>query len=337
MIRTGLPRIAAFLLAFVTAAASAGGIPRLWEVKESGPGATGRFYILAVTHNALDTEYDDYLAQIVIPVAMKADVFFREASGMVPNAYPPCPTPLADTEENRQILRTVRHEVERAGVDFFRGAQWVPDLSAQEAAEVEEALRTMAHDKAAELSEYGLIAQMTSYFDNTLARHPELWPNWLKPRPQVADYLAEQRIRKKIKANESIDANLDIFHAYCGVSSARRAHYLLRLVTENDPAKFKSVTKQDRARFDADFTESLQRGFLVGTLADAASDEYKTHLVCDRNDKWMATMRRAPGSGIHFYALGVAHVLQPGPDSPSRCDGLLARLRQEGFSVTLLK
>jgi hypothetical protein len=318
--------------------AIAGDTPRLWEIKgKNSHDIEGKFYILAVTHNGLDAEYDDYLVRTVVPIAAKADVFFHEAGGVVPSAYPPCPVPLANTEENRQILRAVRDEVEDAHYNFSGAVNGIPGLSEHDAAEVQEALHTMAHDEAAALSEYGLIAAMESLLGSTLAQHPELWPKWSKRRPQIANYLANQRIARQIKANKSIDADLDIFYAYCNVDGARRGRHLLRLVAENDPAKFKPITEQERARIDAAFDESLRRGSLIGTLTDASANEYSTHLVCDRNDKWMETMRKGLGTGTHFYALGVAHVLQPGPNNSHRCDGLLAKLRHEGFSVTLLK
>lgn len=86
------------LLLFVLAVAGAGGLvraadapPRLWEViGKNERGAAGKFYILPVTHNGLDVEYDDYFYKVVVPIALKADVFLHENATLVPRDVPAC-------------------------------------------------------------------------------------------------------------------------------------------------------------------------------------------------------------------------------------------------------
>lgn len=321
----------------LVSAAAAADLPRLWAV--TGKDHHGVLYLLPVTHNGLEAEYDDYFYKTIVPLAMGADVFFREGALLVPSEAPACPTPLADTVENRTILRQAYADTERAVYDLrppLKKLDWMTD---QDWKEVQEAEHWFAHDPTSKLTEYGLIVSMGTSLYNTQLQHPEILRSaGYTPRPEVANYLAHERWVKGIKKNESIDTPKDMVDAYCSVDSRRRGKYLQRELEKDDPAKFAPISKEALVRGNSDFSESIQKGVLVGEFDDSPDDEYNTHLVCDRNEKWFARMRQGLSSGVTvFYALGAAHILQPSLRNAKRCDGLLARFRKAGFIVTLVR
>lgn len=328
-----------FVSTSVVTSAIAAGTPRMWAVTgTSERGTIGKFYILAVTHNALAVEYDDYLEKVVVPIALKADVFLHEASVSSPTDFPACPNALADTEKNREILRQAYEEVAHASAEFAGPAPEPPGITEQDRIELRQAMQVMARNRTSKLTEYGLIAAMKTYLDNTALQHPEkLATADQSLKLQVANYLVKQRVASGKRDNESIDEKLDLFNAYCNIDPALRGRYLLHEITRYDPIKNPLAPKEMVAYANVAFAESLRLGYLTASIAATPDDEFDRHLICDRNDKWLATMRQKLGQGIRFYALGAAHVLQPGPTNPKRCDGLLSRLRKEGFSVTLVK
>src|SRR5438128_832681 len=94
------------------AVAAASDHARLWKV--TGPkndGTTATFFILPVTHNGLEVEYDEYFTKTVLPIAMKADTYLSERSSMLPSEAPACANPLENTSENRDILSKARADV----------------------------------------------------------------------------------------------------------------------------------------------------------------------------------------------------------------------------------
>lgn len=313
--------------------------PRLWEVIEKNEqGVTGKFYILPVTHNGLEVEYDDYFYNTVLPFALKADVFLHEKAALVPSEVPACPTPLADTTENRTILRQAYLDVERAAYDLRTPIPKYEWMSEQDWIEVQEIEHLHAHNPTSKLSEYGLVVSMEALLFNKQLQHPELFPKVdYKVSPDVADYIAHERWIKGKKKNESIDQSSDLYDIYCAIGPKQRARYLQQKIAESDPALFKPMSKATRELANAAFAESIQNGYLTGLLNDPPDDEYSSHAVCDRNEKWLAKMRQGLSDGIKLYAVGGAHVLQPGVGNPNRCDGLLTRLRHAGYTVTLLK
>src|SRR4051812_30540003 len=94
--------------------------PRLWEVKgRNDAGEETKFHILAVSHNGLDEEYDDYLSRVVVPRAMRASAFLDESAVLSVGDAPACPTPLANTPENAAILDKARADAARAEFDLL--------------------------------------------------------------------------------------------------------------------------------------------------------------------------------------------------------------------------
>lgn len=310
--------------------------PRLWEVTgENKLGVRGKFYILPVTHNGLDVEYDDYFYKTVVPTALQADVLLQESAVIHPSEMPACPRPLADTAENREILRQAFIDTERAEYDRGPHFSRTEVMTEQDWVAVQQAERWFAHDTVSKLTEYGLIASMGESLHNFLSQNPDMARKVsYQPRPEVADYLQHQRWIKGIKSNEPIDLSLDLAAAYCNIEPATRGRFLKREIGRSDPLKFKPMSSEIRQKGNVGFIASLKNAALSDMFADAQTDEYDTHIICDRNEKWLRKMRNALGIDVRFYAVGMAHVLQPSARDRRRCDGLLKRFREEGFSVS---
>jgi hypothetical protein len=313
--------------------------PRLWEVTgKNDQGVTGKFYILPVTHNGLEVEHDDYFYKTVVPIAMKADLFLHEASGMLPDDAPACPVPLADTKENRDILEKAHADVERAMFDIIPSAT-MPGDSEEDRLQLDESSRIFAHSLTRDLSEYGLIISMGAYLSANQKSYPERLPKadaGYLSRPEIAQYIAYHRQQDERKANASIDEKYDIVDAYCNIGK-ERPRYLQRWLALHDPTKFAYPSKDELVRMDAGFVAAVQEGHLNGLFVDAMHGYGDAAIVCDRNNKWLARMVQNFGAGTRFYALGMAHVLQPAPNDTQRCDGLLLRLQKAGFTVSLVK
>lgn len=316
-------------------------LPRLWEVSAGNEGGVkGRFFILPVTHNGLAVEYDTYFYKTVVPIAMRADVFLYEGSHIFPSEAPACETALSDTVENREILRQAFADVERASFDFRGPAPDPGGLSEQDRIDLLQMSHQVAHDSVKNLTEYGLITAMDMYLTSTQLQHPKKFPKeniGYPSMPIVAPYLKQHR--KKFNADsrsESIDEKFDILQAYCHMGDLR-ARYLQRQIEWRDPAKFKVPTTQEIARFNAGFVDSIRKGYMSEILSSfpTLDAEFNEKIICERNEKWLMRMRMNIGNGTRFYAVGMSHVIQP-PPSLARCDGLLVRLRNEGFALKLV-
>lgn len=327
------------LLANVTSAV-AGDLPRLWEVtRRDTLDPQGKFFILPVTHNGLDAEYDNYFFKTILPVALQADIFLQESAVMVPREMPSCQLPLADTAENREILRKAYADVERAVYDRRPRLSRPDSMTDQIWAEFLKVEHLLAHNEAAELSEYGLITAMGEALNEFIKKQHQDFSRKIDytPRPDIADFIQHQRWLKGIKSNEPIESASDLAAAYCNINPAQRGRYLQREIDRADPLKFKPMLAETRARGNIVFVESIQTLAISKRFDFYEGDEYDEHIVCDRNEKWLDKMRDGVGGGIRFYAVGMAHVFQQSSGSQSRCDGLLKRLRDEGFTVKLLK
>lgn len=312
--------------------------PRLWEISgKSDEGVTGKFYILPVTHNGLAVEHDDYFYKIVVPIAMKADFFLLEASAMLPAEAPVCPVPIPDTKEKIDILKKAHADVERAMLALMPPPPNLPGLTDQDRRNLREASRIFAHSVTHSLSEYGLLAAMTSYLTSTQLQHPESLPG-IDPdyasRPEIGNYLRSQRHKIGRKESASIDEKYDIFDAFCNMGPLR-IHYLQQQLALLDPAKFSYPSNAVIARANTAFVDSIRTGHLSEFLP-WQQGVYDRQIVCERNERWLARMRKNIAGGVRFYALGMSHVLQPSRKDPTRCDGLLRRLQDEGFTVTLV-
>ncbi len=315
--------------------AVAGDVPRMWKVTEqTGQGHT--FYILPVTHNGSDQEYDGYFYKTVLPTAIGADVYFHEKALLIPEKMPPCRTPLAPTEENRRALKRAYEEVEGAlyGLMVRPGSQLV--LTDEERTALLGVKHWLAHDGTSRLTEYGLIVSMQTTLYNTLRHHPDAMPREaISPNPVVTDYIARERSIKGGKINESIDSAQDIVDMYCEIDGKNRGKYLLREIAKADPRKMSPLPDHIYEELQRDFVTTLKTGRLSGALRDVDGDEFSRNAVCQRNDKWLDKMTKFDGR-ISFYALGFAHVFQPGSNS-DRCDGLLESLRKRAYSVKLVE
>ncbi|WLI90248.1 hypothetical protein Q4S45_03745 [Massilia sp. R2A-15] len=328
------------IVGFCVAANAAEAPPRLWEVTgKNEQGVTGKFYILPVTHNGLAAEHDDYFYRTVVPIAMQADLFLHESSGMLPADAPACPIPFADTTENREILGKAHADVARALLNIIPPAAAMPGDTENDRLQAREASRIFAHSLTRDLSEYGLIIAMGSYLTKTQESHPERLPKadaGYASRPEIARYIAYRRQKDGKKANASIDEKYDLVNAYCGLGKDR-PRYLQRWLALLDPTKFAPPSKNELVRMDEGFVDAVRDKQLNGVLVDALAGYGDAPIVCDRNDKWLAKMKQNLGGGIRFYALGMAHVFQPAPNDKKRCDGLLLRLEKTGFTISVVK
>src|SRR5450830_97175 len=333
------------LLLVLTIVETTGGVvhaaeapPRLWEITgKNEQGVSGKFYILAVTHNGLEVEYDNYFQKFVLPIALKADTFLHESAPLVEREVPACAVPLTDTKENREILRQAYLDVERAAYDARTPIPKYEWMSEKDWAEVQEIENIHAHKPTSKLTEYGLVVSMETILFNKQLHHPEQFPKVdYTLSPDIADYIAHERSVRGMKRSESIDKSNDLYDVYCAIGPTQRGRYLQRKIADADPALFKPMSKAMRELANADFSNSIQNGYLSGILEDSPDDEYSKHAVCDRNDKWLSRMRHGLTDGIRFYALGGAHVIQPAPNH-TRCDGLLLRLHKEGLTVRLVE
>lgn len=330
----------ASIVTFGNSANAAGSPPRLWEVTgKNEQGVTGKFYILPVTHNGLAAEHDDYFYKTIVPIAMQADVFLSEKSLMFAHEAPSCPTPLADSRKNRKILAQARAAVEKATYDFAGPAPEPDGISEQDRLEIREAMHVMARMEAERLSEYGLLLQMKTYLVSTQFNYPERMPKLdadYMSRPEISHYLFFVR-EKAGRANASIDEKYDLFEMYCNMGE-RRAKYLQQQLAWWAPSNLIAPSKTEIARFSAGFVDSMKSGrasALFSTLPTLTT-EYDQQVVCERNDKWIKRMRSSLGTDVRFYALGLMHVVQPASNNHF-CDGLLVRLRKEGFAVRLVR
>ncbi|HEU4775397.1 MAG TPA: hypothetical protein VFS95_01145 [Telluria sp.] len=331
-----------FVLAIVGPGRSALAVdapPRLWEVTgKSEQGQADKFYILPVTHNGFAAEHDGYFYNIVVPIAMSADLFLSEASSMLPADAPACTVPLRNTKENRAILENAHTSVERAQFDLFPAAVEMPGITEQDRLEIGQALHFSAHALTKNLSEYGLLIAMQVFLTTTQLNHPDRLPRGdadYMSRPDIADYLRYKRQELGKRANISVDEPNDLLNAYCNMGESR-IRYLQRKLFLLDPTNFAYPLRDEIARQEAGYRKAIQEGQLNELIADAM-DGYGNQFVCERNDKWFIKMRQGLAKGIKFYALGIAHVLQPAPENASRCDGLLTRLHHAGYSVKLLR
>lgn len=312
--------------------------PRLWEISgENEQGVTGKFYLLPVTHNGLDVEYDDYFEDTVVPMALSADIFSFENAPLSSTEIPSCRTPLADTAENRSILHHARNDVERVAYETrtpIPRAEW---MSEQDWKEVQEIERIIARDSVLKLSELGLIVRMDTLLIDKQIHFPETFAKVdYVPRPDVANYLAHHRLKIGKTRNESIDLVEDITNFYCAIPPLKRGRFLQKKIAEADPLFFRPLSKHALVLAGNAFATSMRLNYLVEGFSSEADDDFRRHAVCDRNEKWLREMNRGLGEGVKFYALGVAHVLQPGLADSGRCDGLLARLRQQGYAIRLV-
>jgi hypothetical protein len=314
-------------------------IPRLWEVTgKNSKGILGKFYILPVTHNGFAIEHDRYFYKTVVPIALSSDYFLYERSRLLPSSAPNCSIPLPDTAENGNILKQAYADVERALFDLFPGPPQNFGLTERDREGSRIAAQVAAHEIARNLSEYGLLLMMQGLLHQTQRDHPERLPSPdpdYVSRPDIASYLAHIRQDNKKNESQSIDENSDLLEAYCNLGEVRARYLQLRL-SLLDPTKFKYPKEDELKQYETAIAESFQRRELFVNLA-SEPPEFDYTFVCERNNKWLARMQDQLGNGVRFYALGMGHVFQPSPNNRGRCDGILKRLKDAGFTVTLVQ
>ncbi|MFZ6757882.1 hypothetical protein ACO0K9_11795 [Undibacterium sp. Ji50W] len=321
--------------------AFAADVPRLWEISGTNQtGVSGKFYILPVTHNGLDVEYDHYLQRTIMPLALKADVFSHEAALLISFKMPACPVPLSDTPDNRQRLQALRDRVTRADAAMTMPTDEQADATAarlelneQQKRELHQANLYFVKSRVENLSEYGLHAAMIEKFSEILRKNPELKRQLgidRTARSQIASFIALER---KEKTNASIENATEMLEAYCNMGDAR-LQFLEKYVTAYDPFNFKPMSDERIAHSNKEFSDSVSTGFLT-PLWEGDSKESDREIICGRNKNWIRTIKQNLGEGVQFYALGLSHVFQS-KANPERCDGLLEVFRKEGYSVKLL-
>ncbi|MFZ6759238.1 hypothetical protein ACO0K9_18695 [Undibacterium sp. Ji50W] len=334
-------------------------LPRMWEV--TGTAKNGnplKFYILGVSHNGLDPEYDNYFYKKVIPIFNTADVFSREASFWSPTLVPECPTPLTATPENREMIHAAREKVRVAQKEIMDKVPIakIPGATDDEQKELDQIQDKFRADTAKVLadsySEFGLIWAMRQLFQQLSDSDPRSKDIQKKMEDMaifysknITGHVGNVAVRKSIdqyfmhykpgmKA-ESIDATQDIVDAYCSAGSGRSRLFQKEFNAweyQMDDIHLQERLKA-RIQADIDFEKSMKKGKISGSLLNDI-DEHSAY-VCTRNPKWLKKMITDNDKRVAFYALGLAHLL-PRSDGKHPCDDLLTMLRKTGLSVELI-
>jgi hypothetical protein len=308
--------------------------PRMWEVLSKTPsGTTEKFYILGISHNGLDVEYDDYLYKKVVPAFMQADVFSAELAG-IQATFRACPIPWPKTKENSELLQTARDRLKMLMIESARRS-W-PAGTPFNHSELEAGFTGTVNMMA----EYDLMAQIRGY-EMTLQLYPHSANEKSLGREPVSKYLFN------LKANipvESVDTAEEMFSAYCKRTETRPEYfrqfiqdmevnpYYLRwsiFSPKLDPAR--PVTQDDIDKANSDFSVSIKLVKMSGQFAYKNAEEERV-LLCDRTAAWLPKMISNMKKGTYFYALGFAHLV-PSSAGNDHCNGLLDDLKANGLIV----
>lgn len=121
--------------------------PRLWEVTgKNVQGVTAKFYVLAVTHNGLDVEFDAYFRDKVIPALDQSNIFSFEGASLAASQVSECPNRLEQTERNVEILRSGRDRVRAAYLRQLNSGEQPTGLSEEIQAAARESKKNIRQD-----------------------------------------------------------------------------------------------------------------------------------------------------------------------------------------------
>lgn len=330
------------------------GVSRMWEVSgKNKDGKTLHFYLLGVTHNGLDIEYDDYFFKSVLPVFHQAGFFSHEAADWNASQAPACREPMPATENNLKMIAKARERVMRLRLEALHSMPKAtfPLVDKDEQDEINSVIdfsyASLAKSEADAYSELGLIWAMRHFFyDRAIlegrsagARKTDAVPDSspgvrcsIFSGDQVVDSLMRCRPSMEIR---SIDSTQDIVDAYCSIPGTARANMFQRNLNEWEYASQERLPEVLKMRHEGEtgLVQSLLQGKIMPPfLSDI--DDYSAW-VCTRNEKWLEKMLSAQDGKTGFYALGIAHLL-PRSDGQAPCADLLTMLRNRDMSVRLV-
>ncbi len=299
----------------------------MWKVSATAPnGKPSQFYILGVTHNGLQVEFDSYYTQTVLPAFQAAKVIVDESAPLGPNA-PGCPVALPVDSVTNDLFTRARENV----IAYrLKEVYHMPDLeTGRKKGMSDELIRDiqavdmkMASDYAENLSEFALYFLSGATLGETFER------TGLKP-VQIELQLTRPQIPV-----ESIESMEELAAGYCGtgVIGRRELFHMKyeRIAAMRDDARMKKFMESQ----NKDFTESLKQRKTVGTYV-IGSPMVAEAFVCGRNRNWVQRIKSNLGSDGRFYILGLSHLLSS-PYPNLSCDNLLESLKAEGMSVTLV-
>ncbi len=200
---------ASLLLIPLQTFSAASDTPRMWLVKGvSLAGAPKKFYILAITHLGLDSEYDAYLDKVILPAFKASNMLLYENAPVSPFSARPCENTWAETKEGLDLLQMAK---DRARVLMQESMQ--PPLKDMDASHVKEVEKTIDMQLGL-LSEYGLLTLLKSI--DTIEPGHAIQASL--GRGQVTDYLIQKSGSVQTK---SIDTGDELVTAYCSMTKHR--------------------------------------------------------------------------------------------------------------------
>ncbi len=307
-----------------TSSAEAYGSPRLWEViNKKSDGTIQVFHILGVTHNGLNSEYESYFYEKVIPVFKIARSYSSESAALAPELVPACPSPLAETPRNTLLLSRARALVSAAYYAKLSSAGLSDAINDDDKAAIRTSQQIFASQLSQNLSEYGLLIALRERRAMLKREQPA------RHRSAVADYLFLNRGNIAV---ESIDTPAEMIDAYCGQNSARSNSFSDELESLEEIDKY-DTPESEVISSERYFRESLARGALVPELKHGGK-EYWDNYVCKRNGNWVKRITEDNNLDGKFFALGLAHLL---PSAWVGCATTLESLAKNGMRIRLLE
>jgi hypothetical protein len=309
-------------LFFAIPGQASGDRARLWRISLPSDPARTPVYILGISHQGFDDEYDEYFFKKVLPAFDTSVEFWAEYADLKKFQNVECTTRLADNSQNRNLTRAARKLVGDRYENYFntRIKNWSDVGDAKAQAMVRSAHAMMGPAYAAGLSEYGLLTSIGDYPTE---------PVTLNARPKVVAFLSR---RRPAMVFHSIDEDKDVFDAYCGSGKDRSVLLQIQMDSAINP---EDVQRRQRQRDADEFRRSLEDRVFARSEVELSVQGARSWL-CNRNEKWLGIIKNAVGQGPSFFALGLAH-LMPAAAKNVPCDDLLTALRREGMSVELIK
>lgn len=301
--------------------------PRMWEVTGDIPGVgPTKFHVLGITHDGFDVEYDTYLARVIVPTFNNSRVLWHENAAFFPAQVPQCKAPLTGTAE-LELVRTLRSKVEKRFYNSFpQGDKSQFDESTLQ--DIKFSNEIFVRRLAADLSEFGLVAQLRSLRSPPDMTRPQK-PTQVAPRGSIIGFLVSQR---PTIPQSSIDTPEEIFEAYCDMPE--RAEYLKAQMEFWDSGGIETISTDEMRSMDTQIARALRTNSVGELFKSEFSDAQGMTWVCQRNKNWAKKMTEQ-NNNVAFYSLGLAHLVQTerGPD----CPDLKELLRRRGMTVKLVE
>jgi len=212
----------AFLMSLLAFNTNAQSIPRLWKVTQTtDDGKPRQFHILAITHNGLDAEYDQYYEQTVVPVFKNATALFWEAAALNASTIPECPKPLAATRENARLIASARQLVVNESMAHYLRTVLPSDVNEEEREAIRMSQEIFAMHQAERLSEYGLLIGLQVQFQRSYASEADQSERMAIPYTLL-------QLRPGIN-RVSVDTVDEMIAAYCNLDTDRAREFSFQM------------------------------------------------------------------------------------------------------------